>query len=80
MKQPRPSLASRPVDDEPAIHLGLELRLASSPVQGVVRFGDAPPMPFVGWMPLLSIIEAAHAGTLPARCDDLAPGSDEDTP
>lgn len=53
------------MDELAGVHLCLDFLHASTPVEGAVTLPSGRRLAFAGWMPLLSILEAAHAGTLP---------------
>jgi hypothetical protein len=48
-------------DDGKRVSLTLELELADGPIAGSLREGPAPPRPFLGWLQLISALEAARA-------------------
>lgn len=60
------------MDDQERIELALELLAGTAPVEGSVTPKAGSPITFTGWMPLMSILEAAHEGRLdpPAATGD----------
>lgn len=50
-----------------AIRLSVVLCPGSDPVEGSITLEGGQPIAFTGWMPLLSILEAANAGELERR-------------
>lgn len=73
MRAGRPSVASRLVQEETCVRLTLVLRTGTMPVEGTVVSEGRPPLPFTGWLPLLSILEAASQG-----CLEPTPGASEE--